>query len=514
MGKVFGDLTHSAVISPDGTVTWNASPQAAGKNLASAQSKELEPSSASVGDSGVSFNQPSKQFSQVAKPSFQQAAAMGSPAGTPNALSPGLTKGGKLAVLLMSGLQGALAGRGAQEQMAAQTGGRRAGGAGTAFQAGYQLPFTRAMQPLQLQQQQAETGLAQAGLQPVQTPYGNMPAALASKILTPYLGAQGRVQAAQTAGQYRLAGEQEQAQSRVQSAEIQKRFIPVPNVGLFDTQSRQVIPETQQGITVTPEIAADYQLPTQFIGKPMSLQNLAAVQRSSVFENMPQMTAQGPIVTNRRNATAKPVTGPNGERYSPPALASPREVGDPNNPGQTMNVPAGQSFGMPGVQSASVQAPRGVAKDFTSGQSSRSLNAIATAREHMKIFRSTAQDLNNGNVRAFNKLGNAISVQFGDDNVTNFNIAKQFFSGEVGKAVVAGGGTEGERSQLADAISTSSSWKQLQGALQTADNLLAGKQTALKQTYQSGMQGQPNFGQGVQPKRAGQQNTNDPLGIR
>lgn len=49
---------------------------------------------------------------------------------------PGQNKGEKLLSILSSGLQGALAGRAAQEEATVQSGGRRSGGAGMGFEAG------------------------------------------------------------------------------------------------------------------------------------------------------------------------------------------------------------------------------------------------------------------------------------------------------------------------------------------------------------------------------------------
>jgi hypothetical protein len=97
----------------------------------------------------------------IGTPTAQQAAQYGAMPGGANALSPGLSKLGKLATFLTSGVQGALGGRAAQEEMIAASGGRRAGGIGTGFTAGYQLPFLRAMQAEQVQRGQAETQIAQ-----------------------------------------------------------------------------------------------------------------------------------------------------------------------------------------------------------------------------------------------------------------------------------------------------------------------------------------------------------------
>jgi len=110
---------------------------------------------------------------QQVKPSLQQAAQMGSTPGGANALSPALTKGGTVLAFLKSGLEGALAGRAVDEQAIAASGGRRGAGAGTGFSAGYTLPWQRA-------QELAQTQVAQAGAQPIQTPYGNLPAAFSA----------------------------------------------------------------------------------------------------------------------------------------------------------------------------------------------------------------------------------------------------------------------------------------------------------------------------------------------
>lgn len=476
MGKVFSNLTHSATMSPDGTIQWNASPIDAGKNLAAAQSRELQPATSSIGDSGVSFNQPSNPFSSVVKPSFSQAAS--GPTGIPNAASPGLTKMGKLAVLLLGGAQGALAGRAAQEQTIAATGGRRAGGIGTGFQAGYQLPFMRAAMPLQLQQQQAETGLAQAGLQPVQVPGSNMPAlpaALASKFFSPYLGFLGKTQAAQIGGQSRVQAADIGAQGRVQAAEVSKRFVPVPNVGLFDTQSRQVVPGTQQGITVTPEIAQDYELPEQFIGKPMSLQNLASLQRSTAFQEIPVQGAGGPALVNRKTGKVQSLG------LGAPSLGAPREIADVNNPGQTVITTGAQALGQPGTQSASVQVPKKAAAAEVPTNVGNQKVAFNTALQHAQLLEQTLTALNNGDVRALNSLKNKFKTAFGSADVTNFSVVAQAYADEVQSMLSKQHITEGEQKQVQGRLPSNASPQQIMGALQSYKALAQSKLNMLNQ---------------------------------
>lgn len=144
------------------------------------------------------------------------------------------------------------------------------------------------------------------------------------------------------------------------------------------------------------------------------------------------------------------------------------------------------------------QAQYGVQKalqtSFTSGTYSQNLNAINTARQHMKTFEDTATALQNGDTQALNKLGNAWNEQFGSPAPTNFGIARDVFAAEVGKALAGAGVTEGDRQQVQESIKSSESPAQLLGAAKTADSLLSGKQQALKQTYEQGKKGQPNFG--------------------
>lgn len=133
-------------------------------------------------------------------------------------------------------------------------------------------------------------------------------------------------------------------------------------------------------------------------------------------------------------------------------------------------------------------------KAFTSGSQGQQLTAIGTARNHMQTFKDTADALDNGNFLKANQIGNYLGMQFGSDKATNFNIARSAFAGEVGKAFAGANVGVEDRRDLIDKISAASSPAQLKGYADTADALLAGKQKSLKESYQQGMQGKPNFG--------------------
>lgn len=137
---------------------------------------------------------------------------------------------------------------------------------------------------------------------------------------------------------------------------------------------------------------------------------------------------------------------------------------------------------------------KGVESSFASGDYSKNVTALNTALEHMKIFSDLADALHNGDAQLINKVGNSLAAQTGGSAPTNFAMARDAFSGEVGKAFAGANVAEGDRKQVAEAINSAESPEQLKGAAQTATRLLQGKLKALRDTYEAGQQNKPAFG--------------------
>ena len=152
----------------------------------------------------------------------------------------------------------------------------------------------------------------------------------------------------------------------------------------------------------------------------------------------------------------------------------------------------------PDFNSGDFSIEQAVRKDFTSGQDAQKLQAFNTAITHMGIFKDMATKLDNTDVRILNQAGNAIGLQFGSDKVTNFNIAKQAFIGEVSRAFDGAGVTMHDREEVEKQISAAGSPAQLKGAAETAEKLLRGKRDVLQQQYETGKTGKPNFGDQAQ----------------
>lgn len=104
----------------------------------------------------------------MATPTFQQASTDAN--GMPVAVTPGLTKVGKLVQVLGLAAKGAMAGQAASEQAVTQSGGHRGGGVGMGFQAGMLEPAREAMEHAEVQRGGLQNQTTQMALDQARTP--------------------------------------------------------------------------------------------------------------------------------------------------------------------------------------------------------------------------------------------------------------------------------------------------------------------------------------------------------
>jgi hypothetical protein len=225
MGKVLGNLTQdNTMLSTPGGPSFLGSPS----QVLSKANAGLPSADAMMGPDALNPNQQAPKLPFIGQPSFQQAATAGAQPGGVNALSPGLSKLGKLATFLKSGVEGALAGRAAQERATVESGGRRSGGVGMAMEAGYNLPWQRQGMQQELQKGSLENQASQLQLDQQRTPVNiggqNLPLWLASRNL-------------------QLQDTQSQINQRNATAQ-HDRYVSNRN-GVLDTQTQQVVPGTQ-----------------------------------------------------------------------------------------------------------------------------------------------------------------------------------------------------------------------------------------------------------------------------
>lgn len=484
MGQLFGQggLTtpNSAMIDPSsGQATAMGTPNQmmlkAGQQLKDTQNANAA--------SDIAGNpQMPAQVSHLGTPSFSDAARLGAPPGGANALSPGLNKAGKLATLLTSGLQGAMAGRAKSEETVAATGGRRSGGAGMGFEAGYQLPWQRAGMQQQYEQEQAKTRLLQQQGDVIQTPGGPMPLALA-KVFYP---AEIRARAAENVqGQKSKTAESIQGQKSETSVDVaninQGIGIPVDQstarlAGFPELAGKSVGKGTWGNINKALS-AKGYH--TQDMGQNGTGENQGMWLMDKAGERISQVSPTS--LTYQRSANY--------------AQLRPVQVADPNSPGNTKYEAAGTAIaqGAAGPQSASVQVPKAMAKSATSGPIGTQITAFNTALQHADLLQQALGALNNGDVRVLNSLKNKFKTEFGSADVTNLQAITNAYSREITKMLSAGHMTDAEIGSSGATMPTNASPQQMLGALQAYRTLATSKMQQLQGQVKAGMQGKPNF---------------------
>jgi len=125
------------------------------------------------------------------------------------------------------------------------------------------------------------------------------------------------------------------------------------------------------------------------------------------------------------------------------------------------------------------------AKAFATGRQGQQAQSFGVALAHLDTLQNLIDSLDNTASPLWNRLANTWKTQTGQAAPTNFNAARQIVGAEIMKAIVAGGGGEAERQQVAQQLNNASSPQQLNGVIDTYKQLLTGQLTGLAQTYRN-----------------------------
>lgn len=480
LGKLFesGGLTtpNSAMVDKNGQASAIGTPD---QMMLKAGQQLKDTQNANAASDIAGSPQAPAQVPHLGTPSFAQAATAGAPPGAGNAMSPGLNKAGKLAVLLTNGLQGALAGRAASEQAVLQSGGHRGGGVGTGFEAGMAMPWQRAGMAQDLAQKQAQTRVTQQQGDLVQTPGGPMPLSLAKVFYPAEIRAGAQENAAQTRAGAQVQGAQIGAGARTGAAQI-------------GADARIKAAELNLGpiAQVPQDLQQQFGLPAELPLKMLNQAETAANKPLTIVQG-----ENGPAIVNKAQA-GKGVGGtPRNLGIGSPRLGGGTQVGDPNNPGDTRFTTMGNAVrnGAAGPQSASVQAPKAVIKSATSGPIATQITAFNTALQHADLLEKGLTALNNGDTRSLNSLKNFFRTEFGSADVTNVQAITNAYSREITKMLSAGHMTDAEIGSSGATMPTNASPQQMLGALQAYRKLATSKMQQLQGQVDQGMKGKPNF---------------------
>ena len=136
---------------------------------------------------------------------------------------------------------------------------------------------------------------------------------------------------------------------------------------------------------------------------------------------------------------------------------------------------------------------------FGAGKQGDLVRSFNVAVSHLNTLSGLVDALNNGDMQAFNKLGNAVAQQTGQPAPTNFDAAKAIVGDEIIKAIVGGGGALADRENAQNQISRANSPAQLRGVINTYKELMAGQLRGLKKQY-TDTTGQNDFDQRLSPE--------------
>lgn len=132
---------------------------------------------------------------------------------------------------------------------------------------------------------------------------------------------------------------------------------------------------------------------------------------------------------------------------------------------------------------AASQQTAAAVKAFNTGPQGNQTRYLNVATSHLGTLNNMVDALGNGDVKAFNQLGQAYATQTGSEAPTDFNTVKNIVGNEVTKAVVGAGGTGEDRDKAQQVINNSNSPEQLKGAISSYLQLMNGQLGGLRQQY-------------------------------
>ncbi len=121
---------------------------------------------------------------------------------------------------------------------------------------------------------------------------------------------------------------------------------------------------------------------------------------------------------------------------------------------------------------------------FATGKQGDIVRSFNTATSHLETLEDLGKALKNGETQKFNEIAQNWSKQTGNPAPTNFDAVRQIVGAEIVKSIVgaAGGSTERERAE--NIVNKLESPAQIEGAIGTLKELMAGQLQGLKRQYE------------------------------
>lgn len=124
-------------------------------------------------------------------------------------------------------------------------------------------------------------------------------------------------------------------------------------------------------------------------------------------------------------------------------------------------------------------------RNFNTGQVGNTTRSLNVAMSHLDTLEKASLALRNGDIRAFNSIGNTIQREIGAPAPTNFDAVKKIVAGELVKATTGSAGALGDRQEVERSINSANSEAQLLDAIAKYKELIAGQLGGLETQYTS-----------------------------
>lgn len=147
----------------------------------------------------------------------------------------------------------------------------------------------------------------------------------------------------------------------------------------------------------------------------------------------------------------------------------------------------------PGFDSTKYAERAALRKDFASGNTSKKIDNLNTAINHLVGMYQAAEALDNTKIRAYNGVRNYIRREAGDPVVDNFNSYNNALSGEMANIFKATGATDPEIQSLKKNMDASNSPEQLKSVLKNYIHLMAGRSKPIESRWSSRTGTKPDF---------------------
>lgn len=210
-------------------------------------------------------------------------------------------------------------------------------------------------------------------------------------------------------------------------------------------------------------------------------------------------TAADPAAGAPPEAAPSPATGGRNEaalaKLPPPVEAQVRAIAEGKRAvdARSISTPAGRQLLSlvyaydPSFDQVNYNARFKTRTDFTSGASSKNVNALNTVIGHLSELSDAADALHNTWSPTWNSIANAVSSGTGHPEVKKFETIQNAVADEATRVWRQAGGTESDIKSWKHDLDAAGSPEQLHGVIATIGDLLQSKLDALQTQYQQGM---------------------------